>query len=85
MLDSVTRDRYYYLNNNANETAAMNTFTATEKALAKMTNTNLRGPGYTLVNLRSRAAQVDCGLITFSEATAALTVKKAAKQPQLGE
>ena len=54
----------------------MNTFTATEKALAKMTNQKLSAPGYTLVSLRNRAAQVDAGLITYSEAVASLTIKK---------
>ena len=54
----------------------MTTSTATEKYLAKMTNQKLSAPGYTLVSLRNRAAQVDAGLITYSEAVAALTIKK---------
>lgn len=52
------------------------TATSTEKYLAKMTNQKLSAPGYTLVSLRNRAAQVDAGLITYSEAVAALTIKK---------
>ena len=52
------------------------TATSTEKYLAKMTNTKMSAPGYMLVSLRNRAAQVDAGLITYSEAVAALTIKK---------
>lgn len=54
------------------------TATSTEKYLAKMTNQKLSAPGYTLVSLRNRAAQVDAGLITYSEAVKALTIVKSA-------